>query len=57
MGLLTDDGTLVLLQANKTQTDSYQKAQSLMGKRVNVMGTLAEKDGMKILTVNKVSIR
>jgi hypothetical protein len=57
MGLLTDDGTLVLLQANKAQTASYQQAKSLIGKRVNIMGKLAEKDGMKILMVNKVSVR
>ena len=52
MGLLTDDGTLVLLAANHKNSKPYEALKDLAGEKAQVMGTLAEKDGMKIVTVN-----
>ncbi len=51
MGLLTDDGTLVLLAADHKNGDAYEMLKDLAGEKASVMGTLAEKDGMKVVTV------
>ena len=51
MGLLTDDGTLVLLAANHKDGKPYEALKDLAGEKAVVMGTLAEKDGMKVVTV------
>ena len=51
MGLLTDDGTLVLLAASHKDGAPYDALKDLAGEKATVMGTLAEKDGMKVVTV------
>jgi hypothetical protein len=51
MGLLTDDGTLVLLAADHKNGEPYEALKDLAGSKAEVTGTLAEKDGMKVVTV------
>lgn len=51
MGLLTADGTLVLLAADHKNGDPYESLKDLAGSQAAVTGTLAEKDGMKVVTV------
>jgi len=51
MGLLTSDGTLVLLSADHKDGDPYEALKDWAGSDVTVMGSLAEKDGMKVVTV------
>ena len=52
MGLLTDDGTLVLLAADHKNGEPYEALKDMAGSEAVVMGTLAEKDGMKVVTVS-----
>ncbi len=52
MGLLTDDGTLLLLAANHKDGAAFEALKDLAGEKAAVVGTLAEKDGMKVVTVN-----
>lgn len=52
MGLLTDDGTLVLLAADHKDGAPFEALKDLAGQIAEVSGTLAEKDGMKIVTVS-----
>ena len=51
MGLLTDDGTLVLLAADHKDGEPYEALKDLAGEKASVMGALAERDGMKVVTV------
>ena len=51
MGLLTDDGTLVLLAADHKNGEPYEALKDLAGEMAHVSGNLAEKDGMKVVTV------
>ena len=51
MGLLTDDGTLVLLAADHSSASAFESLKDLAGEKAEVTGSLAEKDGMKIVTV------
>ncbi len=51
MGLLTDDGTLVLLAADHKNGKPYEALKDLAGDKAQVSGKLAEKDGMKVVTV------
>jgi hypothetical protein len=51
MGLLTSDGTLVLLSADHKDGAPYESLKDMAGSQATVMGTLAEKDGMKVVTV------
>ncbi len=51
MGLLTDDGTLVLLAADHKDGEPYEALKDMAGDKAAVTGTLAEKDGMKVVTV------
>ena len=51
MGLLTDDGTLVLLAADHKDGKPYEALKDLAGEKASVSGTLAERDGMKVVTV------
>lgn len=51
MGLLTDDGTLVLLAADHKDGAPYEALKDLAGQKAQVIGELAERDGMKIVTV------
>ena len=54
MGLLTADGNLYLLVADHTNPEPYRKARSLAGDSVEIQGEVAEKGGMKALTVDDV---
>ena len=51
MGLLTDDGTLLLLAADHKDGQPYEALKDLAGEQADVSGKLAEKDGMKVVTV------
>lgn len=51
MGLLTDDGTLVLLAADHEDGAPYESLKDLAGSQAEVMGTLSERDGVKVVTV------
>ena len=51
MGLLTDDGTLLLLAADHTNGEPYEALKELGGEKAKVSGELAERDGMKVVTV------
>ncbi len=51
MGLLTDDGTLVLLAMDHKNGEPFEALKDLAGGQAEVSGKLAEKDGMKIVTV------
>ena len=51
MGLLTDDGTLVLLAADHKNGKPYEALKDMAGDKAEVSGSLAEKDGMKVVTV------
>ena len=54
MGLLTDDGTLVLLAADHKDGSAFEATKELAGELAEVTGELAEKDGMKVVTVQGV---
>ena len=51
MGLLTDDGTLILLAADHKDGEPFEAVKDHAGQKVMVSGVLAERDGMKIVTV------
>ncbi len=51
MGLKAADGTVVLLAANHKDGAPYEALKDWAGQQVEVTGELAEKDGMKIVTV------
>jgi hypothetical protein len=51
MGLLTSDGTLVLLAADHKDGAPYEALKDMAGSQATVMGAVAEKDGLKVLTV------
>ncbi len=51
MGLLTDDGTLLLLAADHKDGAPYEALKDMAGEKAVVMGTMAEKDGMKFVSV------
>lgn len=51
MGLLTDDGTLVLLSADHKDGAPYESLKDLAGEKAKVTGELAERDGIKVVTV------
>ena len=51
MGLLTDDGTVVLLAADHKDGAPYESLKDMAGSKAQVMGTLSERDGMKVVTV------
>ena len=55
MGLLTDDGTLVLIAKDNSNVGVYDKLKEMAGSKVDITGKLAERDGMKILVVNQVT--
>ena len=52
MGLLTDDGTLVLLAADHKDGEPFEALKEMAGEKAEVAGTLSEKDGMKVVTVS-----
>lgn len=51
MGLLTDDGTVVLLAADHKNGEPYESLKDMAGSKAEVTGTLAERDGVKVVTV------
>ncbi len=51
MGLLAEDGTVVLLAANHSNGAPYEALKDLAGEMAEVTGELSERDGMKIVTV------
>lgn len=51
MGLLTDDGTVVLLAANHQDGAPYEALKDWAGSKVMVTGELVERDGVKLVTV------
>lgn len=54
MGLLTEDGAVYVLFADHADDSAYKESQSFAGKMVEVTGPLAEKGGMKGITVHSV---
>ena len=51
MGLLTDDGTLVLLVPAKGGRAAFEILLEQVGASAQVQGDLAERDGMKVMLV------
>lgn len=51
MGLLTEDGNVVLLAADHASGEAFDGLKELAGERAEVSGELAEKGGIKVLTV------
>src|SRR5262245_22224253 len=54
VGLLATDGALYLLVADHSNPEPYRKARSLAGDSVEIQGEVAEKGGMKAVTVDDV---
>lgn len=53
MGLLTDDGTLVVLAADHKNGEPYEALKDLAGEKAMVTGSLSERAGMKVVTVTE----
>jgi hypothetical protein len=51
MGMLTKDGTLLLLTPNHNNEAPYEALKDLAGENAEVSGTLSEKDGIKMIVV------
>lgn len=51
MGLLTDDGTLVLLAADHKNGEPYESLKDLAGEKAEVTGSMAERAGVNVVTV------
>ena len=51
MGLVTEDGTVMLLAASRGDGAPYEALKDWAGQMVEVSGELAERDGVKVLTV------
>ena len=54
MGLLGTDGAVYVLFADHADAAAFEKAKDLAGKKVEVTGDVATKDGLKGLTVHGV---
>jgi hypothetical protein len=54
MGLLLDDGDLVVLMADHEQGEPFEQAKELAGSKVEVTGLLSERHGIKAVTVTAV---
>ena len=54
MGPLTASSKLYLLTLNHDDADPYQKAKELAGSKVEIAGTVAERDGIAALDVAAV---
>ena len=54
MGLLTDDGTLVLLVPAKDGGAAFRALREQVGTTAQISGSLAERDGMKVVQVMEV---
>ena len=51
MGLLTEDGTVLLLAANHKDGAPYEALKEMAGGMAEVTGELAERGGMKVVSV------
>lgn len=51
MGLLTDDGTVVLLAASHGDGAPYEALKDWAGQMVEITGEMSERDGMKVVSV------
>ncbi len=51
MGLLTDSGTLLRLKPDPRDPTPYEALRRSVGTRRAISGSLAERDGMKVVTV------
>lgn len=51
MGLLTEDGTVVLLAANHKDGSPYEALKDWAGQMVEVTGEMSERDGIKVVSV------
>ena len=54
MGLLGSDGAVYLLFADHGDASAYEKAKDLAGKKVEITGDVATKNGLKGITVHGV---
>ncbi len=54
IGLLTDDGALLLLLADHGDSKPFEAAKELAGSKAEVTGRLDTRDGMKAVTVTGV---
>lgn len=54
MGLLSSDGTVYVLLADHEDAAAFDKAKDLAGKKVEVMGEVSAKGGLKGITVHGV---
>jgi hypothetical protein len=54
MGLLLDDGDIALLAADHKDGAAFEAAKDLAGSRAEVIGSLAEAGGIKVITVQGV---
>ena len=54
LGLAASDGKVYLLLADHADSSGFTKAKSFAGKKVEIKGEVAEKDGINALTVHSV---
>jgi len=54
MGLLGTDGAVYLLFADHGDASAFERAKDLAGKKVEITGDVATKDGLKGITVHGV---
>ena len=52
MGLLTDDGSVLLLSIDRKNPAPYEALKELAGENASVTGKMSERDGMKVLVVS-----
>ncbi len=52
VGLLSADGKVYLLVADHVDTAPYEKARGLAGEAVTIRGEVAEKGGLRVVTVH-----
>lgn len=54
VGLAASDGKVYILIADHADSSAFTKAKSMAGKKVEIKGEVAAKDGMNALTVHAV---
>lgn len=55
MGLLTDDGTLVLLAKDNGNKEAFETLKEMAGENASVTGKLNERDGINMLVVQSAA--
>jgi len=55
MGLLTDDGKVLLLAADHSNEKPFNDAKELAGKKAEITGSISESSGLTMLTVSGVA--